>query len=143
MPIGRDVLVPLDKLVLSYQDPPDTTPPTIVPTSPSNGATVSGSSVSLSANASDDTAVVGVQFKLDGSNLQTEDTSSPYSINWDTTSSGNGSHVLTATARDAGSFIKLVPMLPDPKDLYSLLHAVPLPVPPAFKIAAAVERSKS
>jgi hypothetical protein len=45
--------------------------------------------------------VAGVQFKLDGANLQAEDTSSPYSIIWDTTTTTNGSHTLTALARDA------------------------------------------
>jgi len=42
-----------------------------------------------------------VQFKLDGANLGSEDTSSPYSISWDTTKSPNAQHTLTAVARDA------------------------------------------
>jgi hypothetical protein len=78
----------------------DTTPPTVSLTAPTSGATVSGSSVTVSANATDDTGVVGVQFKLDGSNLNSEDTTSPYSTTWDTTSIANGSHTLTAVARD-------------------------------------------
>jgi hypothetical protein len=41
-----------------------------------------------------------VQFQLDGVNLGPDITSAPYSISWDTTTSGNGSHVLTAIARD-------------------------------------------
>jgi hypothetical protein len=45
--------------------------------------------------------VVGVQFKLDGTNLGAEDTSAPYSVSWDTTTATNGSHTLTAVARDA------------------------------------------
>src|SRR5690606_7015241 len=56
---------------------------------------------SLSATATDNVGVVGVQFKLDGTNLGTEDTSSPYGITWDTTSVSNASHALTAVARDA------------------------------------------
>jgi hypothetical protein len=79
----------------------DTTPPTVSMTAPSGGATVSGSSVAVSANASDNVGIAGVQFKLDGSNLQAEDTSSPYSITWDSTSVSNGSHTLTSVARDA------------------------------------------
>jgi Malectin domain/Domain of unknown function (DUF1929)/Bacterial Ig-like domain/Bacterial Ig domain len=78
----------------------DTTPPTVSLTAPANGATVSGSTT-VSANASDDVGVVGVQFKLDGSNLGAEDTTSPYSVTWDTTAVANGSHTLTAVARDA------------------------------------------
>jgi hypothetical protein len=86
-------------VVVTVNNPPDTTPPTVSISSPTAGATVSGS-VTVSANASDNAAVAGVQFKLDGANLQAEDTSSPYSVNWDTTSTSNGSHTLTAVARD-------------------------------------------
>jgi hypothetical protein len=78
----------------------DTTAPTVSITAPAPGATVSGP-VTVTANASDDVAVLGVQFKLDGNNLGTEDTSSPYSVSWDTTTATNGSHTLTAVARDA------------------------------------------
>ena len=41
-----------------------------------------------------------VQFKLDGANLGAADTSAPYSIAWDTKTASNGSHTLTAVARD-------------------------------------------
>jgi hypothetical protein len=78
----------------------DTTAPTVSVTAPSNGATVSGNTT-VSTNASDNVAVAGVQFKLDGSNLGSEDTSSPYSISWNASLASNGSHSLTAVARDA------------------------------------------
>jgi galactose oxidase-like protein/Big-like domain-containing protein len=78
----------------------DTTPPTVSITAPANGATVSGTSVSVTANASDNIGVAGVQFKLDGANLGAEDTASPYAITWDTTATSNGTHTLTAVARD-------------------------------------------
>src|SRR5438445_11251034 len=78
----------------------DTTPPTVSITAPASGATVSGS-VTVSASASDNVGVAGVQFLVDGTNLSSEDTSSPYSVSWNTTTVGNGSHTLTATARDA------------------------------------------
>jgi len=45
--------------------------------------------------------VIGVQFQLDGGNLGAEVSSPPYSVSWDTSQTANGSHVLTATARDA------------------------------------------
>jgi hypothetical protein len=77
----------------------DTTPPTVSITGPAAGATVSGT-VSVTANASDDVAVLGVQFKLDGVNLGAEDTTAPYSVSWDTTTATNASHTLTAVARD-------------------------------------------
>ncbi len=41
--------------------------------------------VTVTANASDNDAVAGVQFKLDGADLGVEDTSAPYSVSWDTT----------------------------------------------------------
>src|SRR5207302_7538160 len=62
----------------------DGTAPTVSITAPSAGATVTGS-VTVSANAADNVGVVGVQFKLDGANLGTEDLSAPYSTSWDTT----------------------------------------------------------
>jgi hypothetical protein len=80
---------------------PDTTAPTVSLSAPAAGATVSGVSTVVSATASDNVGVVGVQFKLDGENLGTEDLASPYSINWDTTQVADGSHVLSAVARDA------------------------------------------
>ncbi len=78
----------------------DTTPPSVSISAPAAGASVSGV-VSVSATATDDVGVSGVQFKLDGANLGSEDTSNPYSLNWDSRTTSNGSHTLTATARDA------------------------------------------
>lgn len=79
----------------------DTTPPTVTTTSPANGSTVSGN-VSLSATASDpDDAVASVQFRIDGNNVGSGLTSSPYQLNWDSTSVSNGSHSLTALATDS------------------------------------------
>jgi hypothetical protein len=81
--------------------PPDTTAPTVSISAPTNNATVSGSSVTVSANASDNVGVASVQFKLDGNNLGSLDTSSSYSTTWDTTGATNGTHTLTAVAKDA------------------------------------------
>ncbi|WP_447964924.1 FG-GAP-like repeat-containing protein [Nitrospira sp. Ecomares 2.1] len=80
--------------------PPDTTPPTIVLMSPQNSASLSGT-VTVSATASDNIGVVGVQFKLNGNNLGPEDTTNPFSSSWNTTAVSNGSYTLSATARDA------------------------------------------
>ena len=84
----------------STPPPTDTTSPTVSVTAPANGSTVSGT-VTVSANASDNTGVSGVQFLLDGTNLGAEDTTSPYAVSWNTTTATNGSHTLTARARDA------------------------------------------
>src|SRR5258705_8837128 len=69
-------------------------------TSPSPGASLLGTTT-VSANATDNVGVAGVQFKLDGASLGAEDTTSPYSVSWNTTGTANGSHALTAVARDA------------------------------------------
>ena len=79
----------------------DTTPPTVSITTPANGATVSGPSVNVAANASDNMGVAGVQFQVDSTNLGLEDTTSPYSIVFDSEQVPNGGHLLVATARDA------------------------------------------
>ena len=79
---------------------PDTTPPTVSITQPAQGSTVIGS-ITISATASDDVAVAGVQFQVDGVNLGGEVTSAPYSVVWNSTAVGNGNHTLTAIARDA------------------------------------------
>ena len=80
--------------------PGDTTPPTVSVTAPSAGATVSGD-VAVTATAADNVAVAGVSFFVDGQAVGAEDTSAPYSVSWPTTSGTNGSHSLTARARDA------------------------------------------
>ena len=70
---------------------PDSIPPTVALTAPAAGATVSGS-VNVTANASDNVGVVGVQFLLDGANLGVEDTTAPYSVAWNTVTASNGTH---------------------------------------------------
>jgi hypothetical protein len=79
---------------------PDTIPPTVSLTSPTSGQTLSGT-VTISATATDNIAVSGVQFLLNGANLGTEDTTPPYSISWNTSLVSNGTHTLSARARDA------------------------------------------
>src|SRR5207245_2864741 len=78
----------------------DTTPPSVSITSPVGGASVSGT-VTVTATASDNVGVAGVQLKLDGANLGAEVTTSPYSVSWNTLTTTNATHTLTAVARDA------------------------------------------
>ena len=78
----------------------DTTPPSVSLTAPSSGATVSGSSVTLTATASDNVAVANVQFKVDGSNIGSAITSSLYTTTWNSTGVSDGSHTLYAVAED-------------------------------------------
>jgi len=79
----------------------DTTAPSTSITSPSSGATVSGTT-NVTASASDNVGVTRVEFFLDGA-LQSTDTSSPYAWSWNTASSSNGSHALVSKAYDAAN----------------------------------------
>jgi len=76
---GASLDLPYESSSSSPLPPGDTISPTVSVTAPASGATVS-STVTVSASASDNVGVAGVQFKLDGANLGTEDTASPYSI---------------------------------------------------------------
>jgi len=78
----------------------DTVPPTVSITSPAGGATVSGT-VSITASATDNVGVSSVQFKIDGNNLGSAVTTSPYSASWATTGVTNGTHTISAVASDA------------------------------------------
>ena len=79
--------------------PSDSTPPSVSITAPISNATVSNT-ITVTATASDNVAVGDVQFRLDGVNLGADLTTAPYSISWNTTTASNGSHSLTAIARD-------------------------------------------
>jgi probable HAF family extracellular repeat protein len=78
----------------------DNSPPSVSITAPASGAMVSGT-ITISASATDDVGVVGVQFKVDGANFGPEVTIGPYAIRWNTVGVPTGVHTLTAVARDA------------------------------------------
>jgi hypothetical protein len=82
----------------------DTVAPSVALTSPAANALLRGT-VTVSATASDDTGVAGVQFLLDGTPLGAEDTTSPYNLSWNTTTATDGTHSLIAQARDAAGNI--------------------------------------
>jgi probable HAF family extracellular repeat protein len=77
----------------------DNVPLSVSITAPASGATVSGT-ITVSATATGDVRVVGVQFKLDGANLGSKVTTAPYAVSWNTASAPNALHTLTAVARD-------------------------------------------
>jgi hypothetical protein len=96
-----------DDFTISFQvsnpPPPDVTPPMVSMTAPAHNSTVSGS-VTVSADASDNVGVAGVQFLLGGAPLGAEDTTAPYSISWNSTTVANGGpYLLSARARDAAT----------------------------------------
>jgi hypothetical protein len=71
-------------------------------TSPSSGSTLAYSPITVSATVNGfvpGQVIAGVQFKLDGVNLGSEDTVAPYSVPWEATRDAFGSHTLTALAR--------------------------------------------
>lgn len=79
--------------------PADTTAPTVsdvqVPvTTPLNRT------VTLTVDASDNTAVTEVRFFVDGTLLEAV-TGAPFSVEWDTSTAAEGDHVLSAEAEDA------------------------------------------
>ena len=77
----------------------DTTPPTTTLTAPASGATLTGT-VTLSATASDDVGVARVDFLVDGG-VVGSDTTSPYSISWNSATVSNGAHTVSSRAYDA------------------------------------------
>ena len=78
----------------------DTTPPTVAMKGPAEGSDVSGV-ITLSATASDNVGVTGVQFFLDGDSVGSLDKSDPYSMKLDTTKLPDGTVALLAVATDA------------------------------------------
>ena len=56
--------------------------------------------VNVTADATDDTGVAGVQFYVDGVATGSQDTTDPYALAWDTRTVSNGAHTLTALATD-------------------------------------------
>jgi chitodextrinase len=84
--------------------PPSATAPTVAITSPSQGATVSGT-VPINVNAASAPGItqIGISkvvISVDGKVLGTG-TTGAYSVAWDSTTVTNGSHTLTAVATDS------------------------------------------
>lgn len=74
-------------------------PNTVTVTSPANNATISGT-VTVSATVAGSAAIAGIQYTLDGVNLQGEVVNWPFSVTWNTLIVTNGTHTLSATLRD-------------------------------------------
>jgi hypothetical protein len=80
--------------------PTNIAPPVVSVTSPTNSTTVSGPSVMVLASASSGVGIAGVQFKLDGTNIGSVFTNTPYGGAWNSTTVADGTHVFTAVATD-------------------------------------------
>ncbi len=120
---GNTALSAIVSVTVSH---PDVTPPTVAITSPLPGATVAGV-ISVTADASDDKAVAGVQFQVGGVNAGVEDVAAPYAVSLDTYTLPNGLITLTALARDgAGNTALSVPVQvtvnnPPPKSIVVIM----------------------
>lgn len=79
----------------------DTQAPTAVLTAPADLATGLAGTLTLTATASDNVGVAGVEFQVDGATVGSEDTSAPYSVSVDSNAYASGQHVVRARARDA------------------------------------------
>src|SRR5262252_3476215 len=88
-----------DIVTTSFLGAPDLTARTVSMTAPLDKANVGGV-IPVTATASDNVGVAGVQFKLDGVALGAEVTAAPYTILWNTETALNGAHTLSAVARD-------------------------------------------
>jgi Amt family ammonium transporter len=86
--------------VSGYRGLRDTTPPWVTLLAPAYSSTVTGT-IEVVADATDDRGVAGVSFTLDGEPLGEGRDTPPYVITWDTRSTPNGEHTLTAIAWDA------------------------------------------
>jgi len=79
---------------------PDLTAPLVTITAPGAGASLAGTVV-VTASATDNVGVAGVQLRLNGAALGAELTTAPYTVTWDSTTLSDGAYTLTAVARDA------------------------------------------
>ncbi|HEU5101196.1 MAG TPA: Ig-like domain-containing protein, partial [Roseiflexaceae bacterium] len=100
-PVGNTDPTPASRTWTVATGTPDTTPPSVTLTAPSDGATVSGS-VTLSADASDNVAVARVDFIV-GGEVTGSDTTAPYSISWNSASVVDGSATIIAQAVDTAN----------------------------------------
>lgn len=89
-------------VVVSPIPTPTPTAPAVNVSAPANNATVSGTQT-VTANATDAQGLKSVQFKLNGNNLGTADTTAPYSVSWDTKTASNGKYTLTAVATNTSN----------------------------------------
>lgn len=96
---GRTYDVALDNVIVDT-NPIDMTPPTVTLTEPSDNAQVRAS-VSVAANASDNTGLDRVEFFVNGTLIGTDYTA-PYHVIWNSTTVSDGPVTLTTRAVDIG-----------------------------------------
>ncbi len=110
-------------LASSAPQPSDATAPTISITTPTAGSTVSGA-VTIKNSASDNVGVVSVTCYVDGTPIATL-TIAPFNCSWNTSSTANGGHTVSATARDAAGNASTA------SNPVTVSNVAPQPAPPA------------
>lgn len=81
---------------------PDTTPPSVNITSPTDGTTLSGTTTTITANATDNVQVGKVEFYIDGT-LRSSDSSAPFTYALTNNSLTPGAHTVYAKAYDTSN----------------------------------------
>jgi Big-like domain-containing protein/PASTA domain-containing protein/lysyl oxidase len=116
---------------------PNSQPPAVTMTAPAAGA-VSGTAVVMSANASDPSGITSMQFLIDGSPIGAPVTTPPYSINWDTTATPDGTYYVTAQATAATTFVGTAAPV-----LVTVSNGAPPPPPPPPPTAFSIDKTLS
>src|SRR6185436_14649317 len=102
------VSAPINVTVGSTTPPPppsgDTIAPTVSITSPANGSTLTGTTVNINANATDNVGVTKVEFYVDNAG-QSTDMTSPYSYALIVGKVAAGNHTIMVKAYDAAGNI--------------------------------------
>lgn len=113
----------------STQSGPDTTPPTVTITSPTNNATVSGT-ITISATATDNVGVAKVVFSIDGNNIGNPVMQPPYTMQLNTALYTNGSHTIKVQGWDAAGNHRT------PQVTVTVNNASPVPAPAILSFTA-------
>ena len=111
--------------------------PRISITVPVANATVSGTQAITATVTNTSGSVTGVQFKLDGANLGTAVTKSPYTLSWNTAAIANGSHKLTATATNSSNLSATSAAI-----TVNVQNVTTIPVPAATDTTASASAAK-
>ena len=108
---GQDVLGSVTNAAITIVNPTvqDSQAPTTAVTTPTADQTVSGT-VILAATATDNVGVTKVEFVLDGA-VRGSDTTSPYTLSWDSKTVSDGSHSVLTKAYDAAGNVGTSPAI--------------------------------
>ena len=102
---------------------PNSQPPSVSMLTPPG--TLSGTEVFLSADATDPSGITSVQFLLDGFPIGPAVTTAPYTLSWNSRTTSNGTHYLSAHARAGTTFYGSAPAV-----LVTVANSGPPPPPP-------------